>query len=199
VIDDVTLPTFNGTTQIDQIVVSPYGVFVIEVKNMSGWIFGRENQQYWTQVLYKRKYKFFNPIKQNQHHIRTVQSLFGLHSGQVEVIVVFTGSATFKTGVPRNVVVGVRRLNDLIRSRTEHLLPDGEVIRIFNGINDRRLKPGRETDLAHVRYAKERARKRSSGCPRCGGQMVERTNRATGEKFMGCNRYPRCRGTRPLS
>lgn len=65
VVDDVTLPTRNGTTQIDHLVVSPHGVFVIETKNVSGWIFGREEQQQWTQVLYRRKSRFFNPIRQN--------------------------------------------------------------------------------------------------------------------------------------
>jgi hypothetical protein len=39
---NVTLRTRDGTTQIDHVIVSPYGVFVIETKNMRGWIFGSE-------------------------------------------------------------------------------------------------------------------------------------------------------------
>lgn len=46
----------NGyTTQIDHVVVSPYGVFVIETKGYKGWILGGENSDYWTQVIYKFK------------------------------------------------------------------------------------------------------------------------------------------------
>jgi restriction system protein len=48
-IKNVTLPTDDGTTQIDHIIVSRYGVFVIETKNMKGWIFGSANQRTWTQ------------------------------------------------------------------------------------------------------------------------------------------------------
>ena len=69
IIDNVTLKTPDGTTQIDHIVVSRKGVFVIETKNMSGWIFGSEKQVEWTQSFpSKRKYKFKNPIHQNYKH-----------------------------------------------------------------------------------------------------------------------------------
>ena len=50
-IKNVTLPTEDGTTQIDHIIVSPYGVFVVETKNMKGWIFGNAKQRYWTQKI----------------------------------------------------------------------------------------------------------------------------------------------------
>lgn len=43
-INDVTLRTEDGTTQIDHIIVSVYGVFVVETKNMAGWIFGNPKQ-----------------------------------------------------------------------------------------------------------------------------------------------------------
>ena len=53
-INDVTLPDEQGgTTQIDHIVLSPFGVFVIETKNYKGWIFGGERQKMWTQKIYK--------------------------------------------------------------------------------------------------------------------------------------------------
>ena len=67
----------NGrSTQIDHIVVSPYGVFVIETKGYKGWILGGENSEYWTQVIYKSKHKFYNPIKQNEGHVRFLRHLF---------------------------------------------------------------------------------------------------------------------------
>ena len=51
-IKNVTLPTDDGTTQIDHIMVSVYGVFVVETKNLRGWIFGSPNQKTWTQKIY---------------------------------------------------------------------------------------------------------------------------------------------------
>jgi hypothetical protein len=65
-IKNVTLPTEDGTTQIDHIIVSKYGVFVVETKNMKGWIFGGVHQRQWTQKIYKHSQKFQNPLHQNE-------------------------------------------------------------------------------------------------------------------------------------
>ena len=70
VIDDVLFMCNGRSTQIDHIVVSPYAVFVIETKGYKGWILGGENAEYWTQIIYKRKSTFYNPIHQNDGHIR---------------------------------------------------------------------------------------------------------------------------------
>jgi hypothetical protein len=64
-IKNVTLPTENGSTQIDHVIVSIYGIFVVETKNMRGWIFGSPNQKTWTQKIYKHTSKFQNPLHQN--------------------------------------------------------------------------------------------------------------------------------------
>ena len=55
VIDDLLIPNAHGDTQIDHVVVSPFGIFVIETKCWSGWISGGENSAQWTQTIYKEK------------------------------------------------------------------------------------------------------------------------------------------------
>ena len=54
VFNDVLLSTRYGSSQIDHIVISIYGIFVIETKNYSGWIHGNEKSEYWTQSFYKK-------------------------------------------------------------------------------------------------------------------------------------------------
>ena len=62
ILDDIYLPLPDGTTtQIDHIVVSQYGVFVVETKTYSGWIFGDEKSKEWTQSIYHKKSRFQNP------------------------------------------------------------------------------------------------------------------------------------------
>ncbi|EIA1300435.1 NERD domain-containing protein, partial [Vibrio vulnificus] len=68
---NVTLPTDDGTTQIDHIVVSRFGIFVVETKNMKGWIFGSKSQKQWTQKVYRHSSKFQNPLHQNYKHVKT--------------------------------------------------------------------------------------------------------------------------------
>ena len=66
--EHITLPTPDGTTQIDVLVISKYGIFVIEVKNYQGWIFGQENQPQWKNVHFTKSFKFQNPLHQNYKH-----------------------------------------------------------------------------------------------------------------------------------
>src|SRR5699024_5436624 len=68
------IPREDGTTtEVDLLMVTQYGIFVFEMKNYSGWVFGKENQKYWTQTFPNgKKYKFFNPVWQNQAHVNAV-------------------------------------------------------------------------------------------------------------------------------
>lgn len=108
---DVLLPTDKGTTQIDHILLSRYGIFVIETKNMKGWIFGKENHPKWTQQIYKHKFYFQNPTYQNFKHKRALESVLDLDGANVKSIVVFVGDAKFKTKMPTYVIYssGLRR------------------------------------------------------------------------------------------
>jgi len=115
---DLVLPTPDGTTQVDHVIVSRFGVFVIETKNMTGWIFGDERSRKWTQTLYRKKYPFQNPLRQNYKHVKAVESIAGLRSRCVHSVVVFVGGSKFKTPMPANVVyrrglvVGPKQLVD---------------------------------------------------------------------------------------
>lgn len=202
IIKDVTLPVDGGTTQIDHLVISPYGVFAIETKNMKGWIIGRADQAQWTQQIYRFRQRFQNPLRQNYKHVKTVQELLGLSSHQVFNVVVFVGDSTFKTPMPAEVVHGVSSLVRYIKSKRIPVLAEHELPDLIDTLSTQRLQPGLRTALTHVRNVKRRSSNSTSNaraCPRCGAEMVERTNRRTSEYFLGCTRYPQCRGTRPLS
>src|SRR5574338_503996 len=57
-LNHLTLPVGDGTTQIDHVLVSRFGVFVIETKHYSGWIFGSPEDRYWTQSQLRGKHRF---------------------------------------------------------------------------------------------------------------------------------------------
>ena len=68
-INNVTIRTRRGTTQIDHVIISRYGVFVVETKNMSGWIFGSENDPFWIKTNRGNKLKFQNPLHQKHQKV----------------------------------------------------------------------------------------------------------------------------------
>ncbi len=105
-IPNVMLPTPDGTTQIDHVIVSRYGIFVLETKTYKGWIFGGERDPQWTQTIYRRKERFQNPLRQNYKHIKTLAELTGIPEDYFKSMVLFVGTATFKTEMPENVMYG---------------------------------------------------------------------------------------------
>ena len=70
-IKKVTLPTKEGSTRIDHVIVSRYGVFVVETKNMKGWIYGDPRKITWIQKITKQNNKFQNPLIQNFRHVKS--------------------------------------------------------------------------------------------------------------------------------
>lgn len=107
-INDVLLPKGSGTTQIDHILVSPVAVFLIETKEMNGWVFGSPGQNEWTQSLAagrrsrklgikSRQYKFYNPLRQNEGHAKALVKLGIVDRQRLRPVVIFVGDAQLKT------------------------------------------------------------------------------------------------------
>ena len=196
-IKNVTLPTEDGTTQIDHIIVSEYGIFVVETKNMKGWIFGNERQKYWTQKIYKNTSKFQNPLHQNYKHIKTIQNALGIDQDKIFSVIVFAGDSEFKTKMPENVRQGIGYI-DYIKSKIKKILSKDEVSKIISQIESGRLSKSFKTHREHVQHVKDIIDKKSKQCPRCGGELVLRTAKKgnnTGSQFYGCSNYPKCRYT----
>lgn len=195
-IHNATLATPDGTTQIDHIFVSPYGVFVVETKNYAGWIFGSEHQPQWTQKFFKKSYKFQNPLRQNYKHMKAIENLTGLTAEQMFSVIVFVGGSTFKTAMPENVTFSGQYIR-YIKSKTSEILSEQEVQRVIQCIREGRLTPGFQTDRKHIANIQNRANPDAErNCPKCGSVMIQRTVKSgqhAGKIFWGCSTFPQCR------
>ena len=107
-LNDVLFPSGQGTTQIDHILVSPGGVFLIETKDMNGWVFGSPGQKRWTQSfavgrwsrkvgIKSKQFTFYNPLLQNEGHAKALVNLGIVGRWWLRPIVVFVGDAELKT------------------------------------------------------------------------------------------------------
>ncbi len=166
-IKNVMLPTEEGTTQIDHIIISIYGIFVVETKNMKGWIFGNASQRFWTQKIYKHSNKFQNPLHQNCKHVKTLEQLLELKDNQVYSLVVFVGDSTFKTEMPENVTSGFGYVR-YIKSKKQPVFSQQEVAEIITKIEQARLSQSFETYRAHIKHVKtiQSQKKNNMTCPR---------------------------------
>lgn len=157
-LDDSTLPLEpEGSTQIDHILLSPYGVFVIETKNYKGWIFGSERQKTWTQKIFKQSYKFQNPLHQNYQHQKVLQAVLAdiLAPEHIHSLVVFLPESEFKTPMPTNVVRGKEWVN-YVKGFQEDVIPPMKLKRIQLRIEKEVLEKSWKTNQAHIAHLKQK-------------------------------------------
>lgn len=187
----------NGhSTQIDHIIASPYGVFVIESKGYKGWITGGENSEYWTQTIFNSKYQFYNPIRQNAGHVRFLRHL--LNPVTFIPIVVFDNSADIKAHFGNNIVVNLYYLNSSIQQYRTPILSKEAVDTIVQIIRSNSKIANEETLKQHITNVKTRQYQTDNSikqgiCPQCGGNLVLRQGKYG--SFYGCSNYPRCKFT----
>lgn len=79
----------ENKTELDMVMISAKGIYVIENKNYSGWIFGDERSQKWCQVLGKKKFFFYNPIQQNRNHIKNLEAFLEVGADKYVSVVIF--------------------------------------------------------------------------------------------------------------
>jgi len=141
ILSDIVLRATDGsTTQIDLIVLSENGIFVIEVKNYNGWIFGKENDKEWTQSFNETtKYTFQNPIRQNYKHVKAVQLLTGLDNDVFKSLVVFVGGSRLKTKLPDTVMDSVEECVAYIQQQTETVFSKAKLLSIKKEILENKL------------------------------------------------------------
>jgi len=193
----IILPTSRGSSEIDHLIVSPFGLFVIENKKRSGWIFGDENNRYWTAVHFRRKYQFQNPLHQNFGHVKALEEVLGINASKIHAAVVFRGRFRFKTPVPNNVFL--RSCASWVGGKREVLLEDAEVDRVLYVLEHSR-KTGFFAAVNHAASVRKKYRS-TTICPKCGADLITRIAKKgpmPGSLFLGCSNYPSCKYVRNL-
>ena len=155
-LNHITLKQRGGTTQVDHILVSRFGVFVIETKDYTGWIFANPEHVTWTQVTFNDKFKFQNPIHQNYLHVKAVQELLDfVPASVIQSVVVFVGDAEFKTDMPSGVFT-LPKLVDHLKSCTDEVLSLNRVQFCVGRLETARLAVSSKTDIEHVQDLRRR-------------------------------------------
>jgi hypothetical protein len=203
VFNNVVIRTEHGSAQIDHVIVSPYGLFAVETKDKTGWIYGDEKQKQWTERIFKKTYPFQNPLHQNYAHTMSLAEYLGIEHEKIHSLVIFWGDCEFKTPMPDNVCKGDisnSKYKDYIRSKKQVLLSPEEISSICLKLNDAKKDSGLLSGWKHVKELKNRYQS-TTKCPKCGGDLVKRVlnrDERKGIPFLGCSNYPRCTYTKDI-
>ena len=195
------LVNYKGkTTQIDHVIVSAYRIFVIETKFYQGQIYGGPIGEYWTQNIYGNKYQLWNPIRQNQVHVRVLcRMLPGIHPDMFIPIVAFSRQASVNC-VDNKSVVYWDQIKEVIQSYQRKWLTAEQVQKTYDTLFAANID-SKDNRKRHVKDVKKRIAQKEETiakgrCPRCGGELMLR--KGTYGLFYGCSNYPRCRFTHNL-
>ncbi len=203
----------GGTSEIDVLLVCTKGIFVFESKDYAGWIFGDDKHKFWTVTLYAGKdwkgskktdkHKFYNPIWQNNSHIRNLQRIIGdaipMHS-----IIVFSNRCELKNVINSSDarIMQTRYLKHYmsdVRNIYDVVLSTDAVDSVYNLFLPLKDNYG-EKKQNHLAYISEQ-HSNPTRCPRCGGELLIRTAKKgsnVGRRFYGCSNYPKCKYTRSI-
>lgn len=216
ILNDLVIRTDRGTTQIDHVVVSRYGVFAIETKNYRGEIYGDDNRKEWTQMIvtdvtyakkwwktytYVTKNHFYNPVKQSLAHTIAIKNILSQWSAlKIVPIVVFTGSAVLKNVDSKyDVIYDFILIETIMRYQTIYL-SDADVQKVIDILlqkNVREFVDNKEhINNIYASRVDENYKIASRTCPKCGGTLVMRSGKYG--SFYGCSNYPKCRFTTQL-
>ncbi len=215
ILQNIYLPRNNGTTsEIDILYITRKGLIVVENKNYSGFIFGNENNRNWTSTLYAgknwlggnkvEKHQFYNPIWQNNSHIRALKEYFDCDIPSISIIsfsdrcqlkdITYTTPDTYVCNASM-----LPRVIKIIRNEYPNSLDEYDISNIYN-----ELLPFTNVDLTvknqHISNIASN-KNNPNICPYCGGQLVIRTAKQgsnIGKEFWGCSNFPKCRFTRNL-
>lgn len=204
VINDLVFTKDNGnSTQIDHVVVSPYGIFVIETKNIYGYIHGSDNSKLWRSCWRNRDLAFDNPILQNKAHIIALADKLKLKDNRFISVIAFSTNADLQVSVNETYVIYWSQVRTLILRYKEPIMTIEEAQEIYNYIKAINIidKKSRQEHIVRARINRNNYEVRSQEavedgrCPKCGGHLVLRSGKHG--SFYGCSNYPNCKYTHP--
>jgi hypothetical protein len=200
ILNDLYLPNGRGTTsQIDHVVVSQFGVFVIETKNYSGRIFGKETDQSWTVTYGRRKARLKNPFHQNYAHLQAIKEvLIDYQEVPLVSMVVFSKSADLRVDVkPGTELLYTTQVVKAIRKYSETIMSPEKIDYVVNtlrtmNVTDKKMKRQHVKNIRSAMEANKESVKKGV-CPKCGGKLIKKPGKYG--SFTACSNYPKCRFT----
>ncbi len=191
IINNLFINANNKTHQIDHVVVSIYGIFVIETKQYNGYITGSKYDYKWIRHIGKKKIEYTNPIRQNYGHVKSIAELLNIDEGNLYNLV-YIPSKHIKLNIKHDgELLRPGYLYKTIIETKEEKLPNYE--EIYNKLLSYNITD-RKAVKTHITNIRNEHTNDTNRCPKCGGELVLRQGKYG--SFYGCSNYPKCKYTK---
>ena len=194
VINDIYLKVGEKICQIDHIVVSMYGIFVIETKQYNGIITGSKYDAKWVRHIGNEEIYYSNPIRQNYGHVKLLCELLNLDENQVFNIVCIPSGAKLKINHDGELVRYYNILEKILSYKEKILFNINEII--YNIENNNIKDKDKRKEYVQKLKNSNKNLIQLNKCPFCGSNLIKKNGKFG--KFIGCTNYPRCKYTRNI-
>ncbi len=195
VLNDIMIESNGKTHQIDHIVLSKHGIFVIETKQYNGYIKGSKYDKKWVRYIKgKEPIYYTNPIRQNYGHVKAICELLNISENKVfNIVCIPSNNVKLNIEHDGELTTGLT-INDKITSYKEEIIDNVEELKdiiIISNIVDKDIRK-RHVDIINT----NKEEYGNDICPKCGGKLVKRNGKYS--KFIGCSNYPKCKYARKI-
>lgn len=135
IMNNVYLPLYDKTSEIDHILIGNFGVCAVETKGISGTVSGRGEQL--THKIGKKTYKFYNPQYQNKTHVKNLE--YHLRKGKFNNVPVYSVVVFTSDDIELKSPVGIY-LKDLEKEIRKFPQSKCDTDRIYNYIDSIRIR-----------------------------------------------------------
>ncbi len=192
-LNDVTIKSARKVYIIDNLVISKFGIFVIEFVDVSGKVYGDDRSDEWIELNGTKKKYFKNPTHKNHSSIRMLSELLEIDQRFFIPIICFSNDAVICTEI-KDKTTKLEILDDCIKNYHKEVLKYG-LSEMANKIKEANIIKEKNIPLADKKVDNKK-RVIDNKCPKCGSKLVKR-NGKYGD-FLGCSNYPECKYTREI-
>lgn len=135
VINDIYLPLYDKTTQVDHILIGYFGMIVIETKNYKGSVYGDLKAKQWTHIVGNDKNEAYNPVLQNKAHIDCIRHIISknnIYNVKIDSLIVFADKKA-ELYIPKNdFIIKINKLKRFLKQSKYEQDNGVDVERLYN-------------------------------------------------------------------
>lgn len=182
----------DGTAEIDGIIITPVAIVVVECKDYASKFYGDINNDMVSVYYGKQQKRVLNPIKQNKSHIYYLKKFLNIKN------IPYINYVSLKNGYKFTNKDNVNICCFNTTALLANLYTYTDIVINPDIIATDILSRALSDKSSHTTFVNNKY-KNNTVCPKCGGELVLRTNKNTSGQFYGCKNYPKCNYIKPIN
>lgn len=189
-LSNILIKTKYTTFNIEYVLVSIYGIFVINIKDCKGEIVGSENDEYWINNINNRTKFLKNPVIESNEYIEALMHKLEVSDSELFIpIIAFSNNCDLRASSTYR-IVRVNQIKRAIQKNMKIRLSCYDMILFVNKLRSKNNTIEKVEKDIKLEIIKEN-KKDIDICPKCGADLISRKGESSA--YKECSNYPECK------